>query len=270
MERQSTVADISPILIAQGGVVQTVPTHEYALVSNGDKLVWGDDRLSSPFRQIALFPSEPVTNMLIDDGQYPGQRIALVHGGGNFEANFARLQQDLANHFFSGPAVEVRRDSSVILTWTGTAWLVTNFARRDEGVIDGLVARAPTTPSSQVSGAGNTTWHVDITEGDVVVNDVEETIAQQVDLTLHSGSQLLTTGQAVYAWLIVKELASVVAVDFDVGVPAASGSEAPPTPSQVDSSVGTIEWIRLALLRLERTGDTTLIQTRDNRFRERQ
>jgi hypothetical protein len=59
-------------------------------------------------------------------------------------------------------------------------------------VQSGLKLNAPTTPSSQASGSGNTTWNVNIGEGIITVNGVAIEFDAQADFQVHAGS--LITG----------------------------------------------------------------------------
>ena len=94
----------------------------------------------------------------------------------------------------------------------------------NNGVLDGLRSGVPTTGSTQVTGAGDTDWNVNVSAGACVVNSVEKEFAAQADYDVHSGSQLLTEGQAVYAWLFASEAAGTVAMEVVMGTPATSGS----------------------------------------------
>ncbi|NIO75598.1 MAG: hypothetical protein GTN69_06890 [Armatimonadetes bacterium] len=135
------------------------------------------------------------------------------------------------------------------------------------GVLDGLLATDPTTGSTQAAGSGNTDWNVDISAGDVATNDIEENFSAQTDFDVHSGSQLLTNGQAIYVWLLATESGGTVSQSVHKGTAATSGSETIPTDAEITAGVGHANWTKLSLLHLHRTGDTTLAQTQANRYR---
>lgn len=139
---------------------------------------------------------------------------------------------------------------------------------QNNSIFTGLVGIAPTTPSSQITGAGNTDWNVDITTGSCIVNSVEGTFAAQADFDMHSGSQLLTNGQSVYAWIVAAESGGTVTQTKVVGTPATTGSQTIPTDADITTGVGHANWIKLTLCLLNRTGDTTVTQSQSNIYRE--
>jgi hypothetical protein len=135
-------------------------------------------------------------------------------------------------------------------------------------VFEGLTAEPPTTPSSQLTGAGNTTWNIDVSLGAAIVNSIEETFAVQADYAVHSGSKLLDNGQAIYTWLLLAESGGTVAFTTVDGTAATSGSEVAPTDTEITTGVGHANWIKIALLHLHRDGDTSLAQTESNVYKD--
>lgn len=131
-------------------------------------------------------------------------------------------------------------------------------------VIDGGVVGAPTTPSTQITGTGDTTWNVDVTEVRAKVNDVEDTIAVAADTAVHSGSKLFDNGESCYAWLVVTESGGSLSLTPVVGTPATTGSQVAPTDAEITTAVSSANWAKLALGILNRTGDTTVTQFEDN------
>lgn len=139
---------------------------------------------------------------------------------------------------------------------------------QDKVVIEGGYVGDPTTPSSQLTGAGNTTWNVDIAAIIGIVNAVEAAIAAAADTAIHSGSKLLDNGQSVFAWLVVSESGGSLAFEAVKGTPATTDSQTIPTDADITTGVGHANWMKLALCLLNRTGDTTVTQSQDNTYRE--
>lgn len=137
-------------------------------------------------------------------------------------------------------------------------------AKTNNVVIDGGVVKAPTTPSSQAAGDGNTTWNVDVEAARAVVNDVEDSIAAAADTVMHSGSELMDAGESAYGWLVVTESGGSLSLTPVVGTPATTGTQVAPTDAEITTAVGSANWAKLALCLLNRTGDTTVTQSEDN------
>lgn len=140
--------------------------------------------------------------------------------------------------------------------------IVTNNA-----VVDGGVVKDPTTPSSQLTGAGNTTWNVDVEALSAIVNSVNGQVAAAADEAIHSGSNLLANGQSIYAWAVVTESGGTLDVSYVKGTAATTGSQVAPTDTEITAAVSSANWAKLALCLLNRTGDTTVTQSQDNSYR---
>ena len=132
-------------------------------------------------------------------------------------------------------------------------------------VFHGGLVTAPTTPSAQLTGSGNTTWNVNVSACEAVVNSVDSPVAASADEGIHSGSNLLSAvGQACYAWVLLVESGGTVSISSVKGTAAAAASAAAPTDAQITAGVGHSNWIKLALCYIERTADTAVTQTQTN------
>lgn len=131
-------------------------------------------------------------------------------------------------------------------------------------VVNGLIVTTPSTPSSQITGAGNTTWNVNVGAGRARVNDVEADIVAAADTAIHSGSKLLDDGQSVYAAMVITESGGSLSITPVKGTVATTGSEVEPTDAEITTAVGSANWAKIALCHLSRTGDTTLAQTEND------
>lgn len=139
---------------------------------------------------------------------------------------------------------------------------------QDKCVIEGGYVGDPTTPSSQLTGTGNTTWNVDIAAIIGIVNGVEDDIAAAADTAVHSGSELVEDGESALAFLVVSESGGALAFEAVVGAAATTGAQEAPTDAEITTAVGHALWMKLALCLLNRTADTTVTQSQDNTYRE--
>jgi hypothetical protein len=154
--------------------------------------------------------------------------------------------------------------------------------RRQNRVLTGLLASAPTSASTQASGAVAPVWRINSSVGVVCVNDGDMgEIAAQVDGVIGNldaaPSPILSVGQSVIATLIcIKNIGWIPALAYLVGVPAVTGQQVALTDSQILSRVrGAFggaayepTFIKIAKLTLNRTGNTTVTQTQDNTWRD--
>lgn len=141
-----------------------------------------------------------------------------------------------------------------------------------KGVADGLIAGAPTTPSSQAVDAapgGETDWNCNISAGYVFVNSVGGYFAAQVDFDVSSAVRLMDIGQAMYAWLVASEAGGVVAQEVVLGVAAALGAETIPDDAAITAGVGHANWTKLALLHASRTADAVVATTENPSLMEK-
>lgn len=132
-------------------------------------------------------------------------------------------------------------------------------------LVEGLKASAPTTPSAQVTGNGNTSWRVNMAVGRVVVDGTPAEIAAAADTVIHSGSELLDSGQSVVAAVVAKKVSGTVSVVSVKGTPATTGSQLAPSKTEIQNALGAgVPWVKLAECTLNRTADTTVTQSEDN------
>lgn len=130
------------------------------------------------------------------------------------------------------------------------------------GVVQGMDAGAPTTPSSQaVDPGGETDWNVNVSAGTAIVNDVGVYRAAAVDLNISTGVRILNIGEAVYAWLLEVEAGGVVTRTPILGVAALLGAETIPTDGDITTAVGHANWTKLALCHASRTADAVVATT---------
>jgi hypothetical protein len=130
----------------------------------------------------------------------------------------------------------------------------------------GLVV-APSTPSAQLTGTGNTTFNVQAAAHQCTVGGVKKTFAAQDDIDVHSGSYIagFANGSSVIAAIVNQNNAGTVTTVTVLGTPATSGSEVAPTDAEIQAAIGaTFPWVKVGETTLARTGDTTVAQTYDN------
>lgn len=130
-------------------------------------------------------------------------------------------------------------------------------------LVDGGVVKDPTTPSSQLTGAGNTTWNVDDEALTAIINAVNGQVAAAADEAIHSGSELVANGESCYAWAVVSESGGTLDVEYVKGTAATTGTQVAPTDAEITTAVGNANWAKLALCLINRTGDTTVTQSQD-------
>lgn len=132
-------------------------------------------------------------------------------------------------------------------------------------VVDGLQLGAPTTPSAQLTGSGNTSWRVNIAAGRAKVGAVAYAPAAQADVVVHSGSNLLASGQSAIAAIVAKVAAGSVSLVAVKGAAATTGAQKAPTDGEIQLAVGDhVKWVKIGETTLNRTADTTVTQTYDN------
>jgi hypothetical protein len=133
--------------------------------------------------------------------------------------------------------------------------------------VQGGMVKDPTTGSTQASGVGNTDWNVDIDAMVVVVGGVAKHFEDQADYDVHSGSLLtgLSNGNSVIAALVAKNVSGTVSLAVVKGTAATTGSQVAPTDAEIQAGVGAgNDWVKLAEITINRTGDTTVTQSQDN------
>jgi hypothetical protein len=138
--------------------------------------------------------------------------------------------------------------------------LITHFKNKAEG---GLVT-APTTPSSQITGSGNTTWNVNISHLLACVDGHFQEVLAAADVAIHSGSKLLDSGQSCIAAIVAKYASATISIVAVKGAAATTGAQVAPTDGEINTGVSSVPWVKLAEITLNRTADTTVTQSQDN------
>lgn len=121
--------------------------------------------------------------------------------------------------------------------------------------------------SAQGAGTGATTWNIDHSALDVLVNALYAHVAAATPFSVHAATCLVTTGQSVYAWLVAQNVGGVITVVAVTGTAATTGSEAIPTDAAITAVCGAY-WVKLGLLHLTRDGGVGLTQTQDMSYRQ--
>jgi hypothetical protein len=134
----------------------------------------------------------------------------------------------------------------------------------------GGLAIDPTTPSSQLTGTGNTTWNVDVDRLCGTVGGVAIDLAAAADFSIHSGSYLanFADGNSCIAALVLKNVSGTITMVAVKGAAATTGTQVAPTDGDIQTAVGAgNEWVKVAECTINRTGDTTVTESQDNTFR---
>lgn len=137
-------------------------------------------------------------------------------------------------------------------------------------IIAGGAVFAPTSASTQATGAGATVWNVDIEALLAIVNEVFGDFVADADFVIHDTTQVpgLDSLDTVVAALVVEVEAGSCAMLAVLGTAAttASGNAVGPTDIQIQAALSTAgnAWVKLAECTINRTADTTVTQTQDN------
>lgn len=133
----------------------------------------------------------------------------------------------------------------------------------------GVGSKAPTTPSTQLTGVGGITeWRVDIDPIVATVDGVIGQLAAASDLVIHNASVLLQIGESIMAAIVAKNVLGVITLEIVKGAAALTGSQVPASDSAIQAAVGAgNHWVKISELILNRTADTVLTQVEDNSAR---
>jgi len=134
--------------------------------------------------------------------------------------------------------------------------------------IQGGYLKAPTTSSAQLTGSGNTTFNVNYESGLAVVDGVAASVPLKADLSIHAGSNIgwaaLTTKSCVAA-VVAKSVSGVITLVAVKGTVDLDADAVGPTDAVIQAAVGAGNpWVKVGETTLERTADTTVVQTYDN------
>lgn len=141
----------------------------------------------------------------------------------------------------------------------------------DNSVRQGLLADAPTTASTQATGAsGALGLRVDLSAGLARVNAQDYEIAPTADHVIHNAAfawGATSSKQVIFA--LVLDGNSTPALADVAGTVAAAAAAIAPTDEEISTALGHDNWIRLCDVTVNRTADTTVTQTQDNTVRPR-
>lgn len=144
------------------------------------------------------------------------------------------------------------------------------FGLEKNKVLQGVMVNAPTTPSAQLTGAGNGSYRVDITQGIVIVDGTALEVAVAADQLLEAAGNIMASGQSkVYSIVYFKSTSDgVVRQRTFGGTPATTGSQVAPTDAEIEANFGAgTVWFAFAQVTMNRTGDTTVTQSQVNTVR---
>ena len=137
-------------------------------------------------------------------------------------------------------------------------------------ILAGAGLAAPTTPSSQASGTGNTSWHINQTALTFLLGGTfkEKTAVNDVDVPTGSFLTGFTTGKSCVAALVMYLSSGTPTLAAVKGTPATTGSQRAPLDSDIQTQLGAgVAWIKIGETTLNRTGDATVTQTYNNAAR---
>lgn len=140
----------------------------------------------------------------------------------------------------------------------------------NDRLVTGGLVKVPTTASAQITGAGATSWRVNVDAVVAVVDGAAKELVAAADVVIHSATQYLTSGQSAIAAVVLKiDGSGVASLVSAKGAAATTGSQVAPTDAEIQTAVGAgLSWLKLAETTLNRTGDTTVTQTYDNTKRD--
>lgn len=133
-------------------------------------------------------------------------------------------------------------------------------------IVAGGIIKAPTTASTQITGAGATTWNVDVEAMVVCVDGVVAHIAAAADHSIHATTQLMANLYSCVAAIVAKNVSGTISLASVKGTAAltATGAVAP-TDAEIQTGVAAGNaWVKVGETTLNRTADTTVTQTYDS------
>ena len=178
-------------------------------------------------------------------------------------ADLATALRDIADDLAHLKPAAASSTSPTTVATADVAALAVGAMSDTTGNVDGLIVGDPTTPSSQITGVGNTTWNVNVSAGFEFVESVGKYLTAQVDYAVSAGSELLTLHQEIYAWIVMKNAGGTVSMAKLLGTAGAHNAAVVPTDAALDAAFGAGAWAKLALCYLYRDTDTSVVQTED-------
>lgn len=155
----------------------------------------------------------------------------------------------------------------------------------DNCVVTGLLASAPTSASTQATGAtGATALNVNISAGIVAVNGQLKEFTAAVDTSLWdttvytgddsgAGTTTLTNGKSAIVTLVAASSSATrgsgtITLVQVHGATATTGAQVAATDAEIQTKVGaSLPWVKIAEVTVNRTGDTTVTQSQNNILR---
>lgn len=130
----------------------------------------------------------------------------------------------------------------------------------------GAFITASTTGATQVTGTGDGTFLYNITDGVVIVDGTALNIKAAADQACEAAGDILDSGQSVIYTIIAWKhpTSGVVAVKSHRGTIATTGSQVEATIAEVEAGLpADAKFIKLGLMTIARTGDTTATESQD-------
>lgn len=206
-------------------------------------------------------------NGAVSSFHIPGASAAVKDSTGNYKVTFTEdCQRVLAVVASVSTEGVVYGNFTASGMGTGTSYVILKTYSRSPSTSGGLVS-APTTPSAQITGAGNTTWNVNIAAALAANSQAGIELAASADFVIHSGSQLVTDGQSCIAAIVVDYNGGSPTFAAVKGAAATTGQQVAPTDAEITTALGDSYWVKLAHCTINRTGDTTVTQSQDNSVR---
>ncbi len=137
--------------------------------------------------------------------------------------------------------------------------------------VQGGLASAPTTPSTQATGAGITVWRVNLSHIIAMIGGNTFEQVATADYVIHDTTQYpsLDSLDSAVASLVLKRAANgTITLIVVKGAAAVTPAQVAPTDAEIQTAVGAgLQWLRLADCTINRTADTTVTQSQDNKVR---
>ena len=136
--------------------------------------------------------------------------------------------------------------------------------------VHGVFVEAPTTPSAQLTGAGNGTYLYNRSAGVVVVDGTALDVAAAADEACEAaGDIMIDTFSKVYALIAWKHpTTNVVALKTVPGTAVLTADVVAPTTDEIDAGlVLGSKWVMIGTTTVNRTGATTVTQSYSNKVR---
>lgn len=137
-------------------------------------------------------------------------------------------------------------------------------------VMQGLFVNAPTTASAQLTGTGNGSYRVDITQGIVHVDGYIAEAAAAADLLLETAGNIMASGYSKVYTVIYWAHPSTGVISRKIvgGTAALTGAQVAPTTAEIEAVIPDgAYWVPVANVTMNRTGDTTVTQSQVNTVR---